>query len=83
VAARARTTSVHYSKEDKMANKNKQLRKLKMHHDYLNRKVEEVTELRRHDRSIESKNILMRLKKEKLSLKDQIADLEKQLVNSE
>lgn len=66
-----------------MANKNKQLRKLKMHHDYLNRKVEEVTELRRHDRSIESKNILMRLKKEKLSLKDQIADLEKQLVNSE
>jgi len=66
-----------------MANKNKQLRKLKMHHDYLNRKVEEVTELRRHDRSIESKSILMRLKKEKLSLKDQIADLEKQLVNSE
>lgn len=66
-----------------MANKNKQLRKLKLHHDYLNRKVEEVTELRRHDRSIESKSILMRLKKEKLSLKDQIAALEKQLVNSE
>jgi len=66
-----------------MANKNKQLRKLKMHHDYLNRKVEEVTELRRHDRSIESKSILMRLKKEKLSLKDQITELEKQLVNSE
>jgi len=60
-----------------MANKNKQLRKLKMHHDYLNRKVAEVTEMRRYDRSIESKTILMKLKKEKLALKDQIAELEK------
>jgi len=66
-----------------MANKNKQLKKLKLHHDYLNRKVAQVTELRLHDRSIESKSILMRLKKEKLALKDQIAELEKQLVNSE
>jgi len=83
VAARAKTISVHYSKEHKMANKNKQLKKLKLHHDYLNRKVAQVTELRLHDRSIESKSILMRLKKEKLALKDQIAELEKQLVNSE
>jgi len=66
-----------------MANKNKQLKKLQLHHDYLNRKVAEVTELRLHDRSIESKAILMRLKKEKLALKDQIAELEKQLVKSE
>ena len=51
-----------------MSNKNKQLKKLKLHHDYLNRKVAEVTELRLHDRSIESKTILMRLKKEKFSL---------------
>ena len=64
-----------------MSNKNKQLKKLKLHHDYLNRKVVEVTELRLHDRSIESKTILMRLKKEKLALKDQITELEKQLVN--
>ena len=63
-----------------MANKNKQLKKLQLHHDYLNRKVAEVTELRLHDRSIESKTILMRLKKEKLALKDQITDLEKNLV---
>jgi len=63
-----------------MSNKNKQLKKLKLHHDYLNRKVAEVTELRLHDRSIESKTILMRLKKEKLALKDQITDLEKNLV---
>jgi uncharacterized protein YdcH (DUF465 family) len=82
VEARARIISVHYSKEHKMANKNKKLRKLQLHHDYLNRKVAEVTELRLHDRSPESKTILMRLKKEKLSLKDQIAELEKELVKT-
>ena len=65
-----------------MANKNKQLKKLQLHHDYLNKKVAEVTELRLHDRSVESKTILMRLKKEKLALKDQIAEWEKQLVKS-
>jgi uncharacterized protein YdcH (DUF465 family) len=65
-----------------MSNKNKQLKKLQLHHDYLNRKVAEVTELRKHDRSIESKTILMRLKKEKLALKDQIAELEKKLVKN-
>jgi len=63
-----------------MSNKNKELKKLRLHHDYLNRKVAEVTELRLHDRSIESKTILMRLKKEKLALKDQISELEKELV---
>ena len=62
-----------------MANKNKQLKKLQLHHEYLNRKVEEITELRKHDRSVESKTILMRLKKEKLSLKDEIAKLTKEL----
>ena len=65
-----------------MANKNKQLKKLQLHHDYLNKKVAEVTELRLYDRSVESKTILMRLKKEKLALKDQIAELEKKLVKS-
>jgi hypothetical protein len=65
-----------------LSNKNKQLKKLKLHHDYLNRKVAEVTELRLHDRSIESKTILMRLKKEKLALKDQITELEKELVKN-
>ena len=62
-----------------MANKSKQLRKAVMHHEYLNRKVAEVTDLRKWDRSPESKTILMRLKKEKLALKDEIARLEKEL----
>ena len=62
-----------------MANKSKQLKKAIMHHEYLNKKVAEITELRRHDRSPESKIILMKLKKEKLQLKDEIARLEKEL----
>jgi uncharacterized protein YdcH (DUF465 family) len=62
-----------------MANKSKQLKKAIMHHEYLNRKVAEVTDLRKWDRSPESKTILMRLKKEKLALKDEIARLEKEL----
>jgi len=62
-----------------MANKNKQLRKLHLHHEYLDRKVVEITELRLHDRSVESKSIIMKLKKEKLSLKDEIARLTKEL----
>ena len=62
-----------------MANKNKQLRKAHLHHEYLNRKVEELTELRLHDRSTESKTVLMKLKKEKLALKDEITRLTKEL----
>ena len=62
-----------------MANKSKQLKKSIMHHEYLNRKVAEITELRKYDRSPESKTILMKLKKEKLKLKDEIARLEKEL----
>lgn len=60
-------------------NKSKQLKKAVMHHEYLNRKVTEITELRKYDRSQESKIILMKLKKEKLQLKDEIAKLEKEL----
>ena len=48
-----------------MAGKNKQLKKLQDHHAYLNKKVAELTEDRKKDRSIESKAILMRLKKTK------------------
>ena len=43
------------------------------HHTYLNKKVEELTEDRKRDRSDESKQILMRLKKTKLAMKDAIA----------
>jgi len=56
-----------------MAGKNKQIQKLKDHHEYLNKKVAELTEDRKKDRSSESKTILMRLKKTKLALKDALA----------
>lgn len=56
-----------------MAGKNKQIKKLKDHHDYLSRKVAELTEDRKKDRSAESKTLLMRLKKTKLAIKDSIA----------
>ena len=59
--------------------KDKRLKKLQLHHEYLNKKVSEITELRKHDRSVESKIVLMRLKKEKLALKDEIAKLTKEL----
>jgi len=56
-----------------MAGKSKQLKKLEDHHDYLNRKVAELTEDRKKDRSDESKQLLLRLKKTKLAIKDAIA----------
>ncbi len=56
-----------------MAGKSKKLKKLEDHHDYLNRKVAELTEDRKKDRSDESKQLLLRLKKTKLAIKDAIA----------
>ena len=53
-----------------MAGKDKKLKRLEDHHDYLNRKVEELTKDRKKDRSDESKQLLMRLKKTKLAMKD-------------
>ena len=53
--------------------KNKKLKKLMDHHAYLNKKVAELTEDRKNDRSDESKTLLMRLKKTKLAIKDSIA----------
>ncbi len=50
--------------------KDKKLKKLQDHHEYLNRKVDELTKARKKDRSDESKQLLMRLKKTKLVLKD-------------
>jgi len=57
-----------------MANltKNKNLRKLQVHHTYLNKKVAELTKDRKKDRSSESKTVLMTLKKTKLAIKDAI-----------
>ena len=58
-----------------MANltKNKNLRKLQVHHTYLNKKVTELTKDRKKDRSSESTKVLMTLKKTKLAIKDAIA----------
>ena len=53
--------------------KNKKLKKLIDNHEYLNKKVKQLTEERKYDRSSESKSLLMRLKKTKLALKDAIA----------
>ena len=43
--------------------KNKKLKKLIDNHEYLNKKVKQLTEERKYDRSSESKTLLMRLKK--------------------
>ena len=56
-----------------MAGKDKKLKKLQDHHAYLSKKVAELTEDRKKDRSDESKTLLMRLKKTKLAIKDSIA----------
>jgi|TARA_R110001606_G_C15203622_1_gene632008 uncharacterized protein YdcH (DUF465 family) len=53
--------------------KSKKLKKLQEEHDYLNKKVAELTKDRLKDRSTESKDILSRLKRTKLMVKDSIA----------
>ena len=57
-----------------MAGKSKKLKKLEDHHDYLNRKTKELdVERSKGDRDTESKQLLLRLKKTKLAIKDEIA----------
>ena len=56
----------------KKMRKNKKLKKLYDHHKYLSKKVEQLTEERKVDRSSESKALLMRLKKTKLAMNDAI-----------
>ncbi len=63
-----------------MAGKSKKLKKLEDHHDYLNRKTKELDKERGSgDRDTESKQLLMRLKKTKLAIKDEIARVKSQL----
>ena len=52
--------------------KSKKLKKLQDEHQYLDRKVAQLTKDRLKDRSTESKEILMRLKRTKLMIKDAI-----------
>ena len=53
--------------------KSKKLKKLQDEHQYLDRKVAQLTKDRLKDRSSESKEILTRLKRTKLMIKDAIA----------
>jgi len=77
VVARAQTTSVLYSnrrtKRVTKRKKSKKLKKLEDEHQYLDRKVAQLTKDRLKDRSSESKEVLTRLKRTKLMIKDAIA----------
>ena len=60
--------------------KDKKLKKLLDHHDYLNRKTKEIdTEREEGERSGDGKALLIRLKKQKLAMKDEIARVTEQL----
>jgi hypothetical protein len=52
--------------------KSKKLKKLEDEHQYLDRKVAQLTKDRLKDRSSESKEVLTRLKRTKLMIKDAI-----------
>ena len=63
-----------------MAGKSKKLKKLEDHHDYLNRKTKELDKERGSgDRDTESKQLLLRLKKTKLAIKNEIARVKSEL----
>ena len=53
--------------------RSKKLKKLEEEHIYLDKKVKQLTKDRLKDRSTESKDILSRLKRTKLMVKDAIA----------
>ena len=53
--------------------RSKKLKKLEDEHAYLDKKVKQLTKDRLKDRSSESKDILNRLKRTKLMIKDAIA----------
>ena len=60
--------------------KDKKLKKLLDHHDYLNRKTKEIdVERKDGERSSDGKALLVRLKKQKLAMKDEIARVTEQL----
>ena len=60
-----------------MSGQSKKMKKLKKLHSWLDKKVNQLTEDRKTDRSQESKTVLVRLKKQKLSVKDAITELTK------
>ena len=62
--------------------RSKKLKKLEEEHAYLDKKVAQLTKDRRKDRSMESKDVLTRLKRTKLMIKDAIARAKATLTNS-
>ena len=61
--------------------RSKKLKKLEEEHIYLDKKVKQLTKDRLKDRSTESKDILSRLKRTKLMVKDAIAKAKTTLTN--
>ena len=60
--------------------KDKKLKKLLDHHDYLNRKTKEIdAEREEGERSSDGKALLIRLKKQKLAMKDEITRVTEEL----
>ena len=62
--------------------RSKKLKKLEEEHAYLDKKVTQLTKDRRKDRSSESKDVLTRLKRTKLMIKDAIARAKATLTKS-
>ena len=62
--------------------RSKKLKKLEEEHQYLDKKVTQLTKDRLKDRSTESKDVLTRLKRTKLMIKDAIASAKATLTNS-
>ena len=62
--------------------RSKKLKKLEEEHQYLDKKVKQLTKDRLKDRSMESKDVLTRLKRTKLMIKDAIARAKATLTNS-
>ena len=61
--------------------RSKKLKKLEEEHIYLDKKVKQLTKERLKDRSTEGKDILSRLKRTKLAVKDAIAKAKATLTN--
>ena len=61
--------------------RSKKIKKLEEEHVYLDKKVKQLTKDRLKDRSTESKDILSRLKRTKLLVKDAIAKAKATLTN--
>ena len=62
--------------------RSKKLKKLEEEHQYLDKKVKQLTKDRLKDRSMESKDVLTRVKRTKLMIKDAIARAKATLTNS-